>query len=538
VERSETVASVMASSLADAGVSHVFTYPGDPTIEFLEAIRRQDIDVVLGRREGTAAFMAEGFAQSTGSLGVCVSTLGPGSTALVNGVAAANWDRVPMLAVSGQIDTTKEAYFTHQVVDHAALFGPITKWTGRMEAGAVDTTMRKAIRTAVADRPGAVHLTVGNDTFKRPSNETAAQPPVESTRLGIRVSRPYGSGQDPMDLLRRASRPVLLAGVSAVRADARDSLTALAETIGAPVVVSPMSKGVIREDHEYFAGVLDMACNQIMWDLLRDSDLILAVGFDAVEIIKPWTIQVPVLHIDSLPNTDQIYRADMELVGDISTILDWIAEEWNGEPRWETKAVGAHRAQLSEAYYSGRVAGKLNPTDVVDVVRAAMPVNGLVSCDVGSHKLLVGQGWTTTEKRGLMMTNGLSSMGFGVPAAIGTKLAHPHVPVAALVGDGGFAMVVSEMRLAAALDLALAVVVFVDHSLNRIELKQAAQGYPSTATRIEDMDLVAMAEAMQCDGIRVESTAELEKATQTLADLTRPLVIEAVIDPAQYEAQF
>lgn len=180
----------------------------------------------------------------------------------------------------------------------------------------------------------------------------------------------------------------------------------------------------------------------------------------------------------------------------------------------------------------------MNPTDVLDTVRAAMKDNSVVSCDVGSHKLLVGQGWTTAQPRGVLMSNGLSSMGFGVPAAIGAKLVLQDRPVAALVGDGGFAMAATEMRLAASMGANIGVVVFVDESLNRIELKQMAAGYPSTATRLEPTDLVKLANAMDCDGVRVESIAELERVAPGLNNLSRPLIIEAVIDPAQYQAQF
>ncbi|MQA12272.1 MAG: hypothetical protein GEU98_27820 [Pseudonocardiaceae bacterium] len=532
-----TVATAMADYLSAVGVSHVFTYPGDPIIEFLEAIRRGGIEVILGRREGTSAFLAEGYAQATGGLGVTISTLGPGSTALVNGVAAAQWDRVPMLAVSGQIEAAREQFFTHQVVDHNLLFTPVTKWAGRMEAAAVDITMRKAIRTAVADRPGAVHLTVGGDVFKAPApEEDVVVPPLNTSGTSLRVHRT--AGEDPVRRVTDAKHPVILAGISAVRSQATGALTELAETVGAPVVVAPMAKGVIPEDHPYFAGVLDMACNAVMWNFLAGSDLILAVGFDAVELIKPWSLRTPVLHIDTVPNTDQIYRADVELVGDIPATLGWLAAEWHGRPRWDERTVAAHREGLRTAYYAGRVAGALNPTDVLDTVRAAMAGDAIVSCDVGSHKLLVGQGWTTTRNRGVLMTNGLSSMGFGVPAAIGAKLALPDRPVAALVGDGGFAMAATELRLAAGAKAPVAVVVFVDQSLNRIELKQSAAGYPSTATRIESMDLVRLAESMDCDGVRVASVAELENAVDGINALDRPLVVEAVIDPAQYEAQF
>jgi acetolactate synthase-1/2/3 large subunit len=533
-----STADVMVEALTAAGIPCIFAYPGDPIIELMERSRAKGIDVVLARREGTAAFMAEGFAMATGSPGVCLSTLGPGSTALVNGVAAATLDRVPMIAISGQIETAREPYFTHQVVDHKLLYSPITKWAGRIEANAVATTMRKALSLATAERPGAVHLTINGDTSKLPAKDAEfVMPPSSSSVSAVRVHRAR-DGADPTSLLQGARRPVVLAGIGAVRGVATSSLVRFAEATSTPVVVSPMAKGVFPEDHPLFAGVLDMACNQVLWDFLAASDLIVTVGFDAVELIKPWTVKTPVLHIDSTPNTDQIYASQCECVGDIPGILTWLSEDFSGEPRWSEADVSRHREQLSSAYYEGRVEGGLNPTDVVDAVRAAAPRETLATTDVGSHKLLVGQGWQTYEPRTMLMTNGLSSMGFGVPAAIAAKIANPARPVVALVGDGGFAMTATEVRLAAAMNLPVVFVVFVDGSLNRIELKQMAVGYASTATRIEDMDLVALAEAMDCDGVRVGSGAELEKALSGIADISRPLVVEARIDPAQYESQF
>ena len=173
---SETrVADVIARSLALAGVRHVFAYPGETIVDLLEACRVEEIDVVLARREATAAFMAEGLAMATGGVGVCLSTLGPGSTALANGVASATLDRIPVVAVSGQIDSGREQYFTHQVVDHDRLYAPITKWAGRIEPSSVATTMRRALRLATAERPGAVHLTLPVDVSGRPA--TDGRPP-------------------------------------------------------------------------------------------------------------------------------------------------------------------------------------------------------------------------------------------------------------------------------------------------------------------------------------------------------------------------
>ena len=532
------VAGALATMLAKAGVSTVFGYPGDPTIEFVERCREAGLDVVSATREANAAFMAEAQAMLTGELGVCLSTLGPGSTALVNGVAAANLDRVPLLALSGQIETSRQATFTHQVVDHERMFGAVTKWANRVEATAVEVTMRKALRTAVAERPGAVHLSVASDVFAREIEDIdPAPPPMRPARSVPRViaSTP---DSDPAAVLRAARRPLLLAGIGAMRARATSELVRLAETVGMPVVVSPMAKGVVPEDFGWFAGILDMACNQTVWQLIDEADLIVAAGFDPVELIKPWRVSAPVLHIDAVENSDQIYASAHEVVGDVMTVLGWLADAFQGEARWSESELVAHRARLSDDYYAGRVSGALNPTDVIDAVQEHMAPDAVVTTDVGSHKLLVGQGWRATHPRRMLMTNGLSSMGFGLPASLAAKMCLPGAPVVSIIGDGGFAMAASELRLAADRGLGIVVVVMTDQSLNRIEIKQSALGYPSIGTRVPDTAVARVAEAYDCHGVRADNAEQLHRALANRGSLDRPLVIEARIDPAQYTSQF
>ena len=529
---------VIIRYLAAAGVRHIFGYPGDPSVEFLEAARREGLQFVLGSREGTAGLMAEAYGQLTGRPGVCLSTLGPGSTNLVNAVANAYLDRVPMVAISGQIERKREPYFTHQVVDHNRLFSPVSKWTAVVQPDTVGTVMRKALRIATAERPGPVHLTTPGDVVGAEASDNEIRlPPMRATRLP-QVFCAAGIAADPVKQLKAARRPVILAGISAVWGDASAALVRFAESVGAPVVVAPMAKGVMPEDHPLFAGTLDMACNKYVWDFLKGADLLLAIGFDAVELIKPWPLTAPVLHIDTVANTDQIYRADLEIVGDIAHILDALAGASGALERWSAAEVAAHRGKLRDLYYAGRVEGHLNPTDVVDAVRAAMPRETLVSTDVGSHKLLVGQGWTTYSPRALLMTNGLSSMGFSLPAAIAIKLVHPERPVVCFTGDGGLAMVQAELRTAASLKLDPIVVVFCDNSLNRIELKQHARNYPIFGTRMDAGGIDMLARAMGCDGVNVQSAAALDQALRSPRAKDRPLVIAARIDPAQYEAQF
>lgn len=556
-----STAELLASYIRAAGVRQVYCYPGESVIEFMAALDAHGVQAISAAREGTAAFMAEGFGMATGLPAVCLSTLGPGSTAVLNGVASATLDRVPMLAISGQIESGREQFFTHQVVDHARLFGPVSKAVLRLDpasaAQSADVVIRKALRTATAERPGAVHLTVTADTWPVGVDDPGdvALPPLAPAGGAVDVHGAgdyrtvdygtvdygtvdvYGAG-DPLASLRAARRPVILAGIGALRCAAGPALVRLAERAGIPVVISPMAKGLFPEYHEYFAGVLDMTGHRVLWQFLSDADLILAAGFDPVELISPWHVTTPVLHADTTPNTDQVYASSHELVGNVTALLDWITAQWSGEPRWAPGELLLHRDRLRAAWMNGHVAGALNPSDVVLTAREAAPPDTIMTTDVGSHKIMAGQVWQAAAPRSVLMTNGLSAMGFGVPAAIAAKLAYPDRPVIALTGDGGFAMTATEMRIAADLGAAVTVVVFADRGLNRIELRQDLLGLPRLATRVGETDLVALAEAMGCDGARADTPGALAKALAGFETRTRPLVVEARIDTAQYDAQF
>src|SRR5204863_268036 len=354
------------------------------------------------------------------------------------------------------------------------MFAPVSKLALRLDPASADTVIRKALRTAVAERPGAVHLTVSADAWSMPAEGQVSLPPLAPAAASVDV---HGDG-DPVRTLTAARRPVILAGIAALRCAAGPELVRLAELAGIPVVVSPMAKGVFPEDHPYFAGVLDMAGYRVLWDLLAGADLILAAGFDPVELISPWSLATPVVHLDTTPNTDQVYASACELTGHVGAILGWLSAQWAGEPRWAATEVAAHRARLHAAWLAGRAEGRLNPSDVVAIAREAAPPGTILTTDVGSHKIMAGQVWQASEPRSVLIPNGLSAMGFGVPAAIAARRTRPGRPVIALVGDGGFAMAGTGMRIASALGVPVTVVVFGGNSLNPIEPTVGVVGVP------------------------------------------------------------
>ncbi|WP_227272274.1 thiamine pyrophosphate-binding protein [Roseobacter weihaiensis] len=520
-------------ALQAAGTKTIFGYPGDPSVGFLEACRTEGTEFILARREGTAGFMAEAWGMLTGRPGAVLSTLGPGSTNLVNAVANAHLDRVPMLSISGQIDTQRVATFTHQVVDQRALFAPVSKWAADLTPNAADPVLRRALRLAMAPRPGPVHLTMHADHVTAEVEGDIIPPPLKAMTIAQLVH----AGTPPAAMIAKARRPIILFGISAMQEAAGAEITALADRIGAAIVAAPMAKGTVDENHPRFAGTLDMACQAVMWEFMQSADLVICAGFDPVELIKPWSVKAPVLHIDQVPNIDQVYAAETEIVGPIDAALMMLTDATKEAAGWAEADIATHRARLAAAFDDGRVTGILNPSDVIRVARDVLPSNTIVSVDVGSHKLLVGQGWQPSGPRRFLMTNGLSSMGFSLPAGIVAKHVHRDTPVVAFTGDGGLAMVQSELRLAATLKLGLKVLVFVDNSLNRIELKQMAKQVPSTGTIIEETAIEPLAASMGCNGVMAETETALADALAAAPGET-PLVIGARIDPAQYAAQF
>lgn len=529
----------VAAFLSGVGIEKAYVYPGTSNIPLMEAARQQGLEPVLATREGSAAFMAEASGLLRNKPGVCISTLGPGSSALVNGVAAANLDRSPVIALSGQIAASKVGYFTHQVVDQPSLFAPVTKWATTLAQEAPDVMLRKAYRIATAERPGAVHITINSDVATGESPDALPSAEALSNWHAPQEER-SGGGQlsgRPLSQLQNFRRPVILAGPAVRRMSATRMLESFAQSLNVPVVVSPMAKGCFPETDDLYAGVIDMACNDVIWEFLRSADLIIAIGFDAAELIKPWGLPQPVFHIDAIPNTDQVYASHWDYWGDIGAILESVAEL--GIPsHWSADELTKHRARLRDSYYSGRVKGAINPSDVIDELGSRVSPRHVVTSDVGSHKLLIGQGWHAGSHGRVLMSNGLSSMGFSIPAAIATAREAPSSDVVCMTGDGGFLMACPELLLAAEHRLNMTVVVFVDRSLNRIELKQASLGIPSTATSLPTVDVAAVAKAMDCHGAEVQSLSDLRRVLDDRDGLDRPLVLGVEIDPAQYSAQF
>jgi acetolactate synthase-1/2/3 large subunit len=522
-----TVAEVIARELATAGVSYVFGHPGGEVAHLMEALRREGVRFVLTHHEATAGFMASTWGELSGRPGVCLSTLGPGAANLLSGVSNAYLDRCPVLAITAQLATDREIRATHQRLDLRAMFAPVTKASLRLAPDTAATAVEHALYLATTERPGPVHLEI-------PSN-VAAQPAADAAR-GIRFGDLGAPGAPSVvaaaGLLARARRPAILAGIGAPRSHATPSLIRLAEKLGAPVVTTPKAKGVFPEDHPLAAGVMDMTGEAVVNELVREADLLVAAGFDVVELIKPWSFDAPLIHVDTVPNVDQLYEAQVEIVGNVGSALDGLGQFAGGPSAWPDGRIAEHRRRLRAAL-EPRSRG-LAPQTVMEIARAALPREGVVASDVGAHKILLGQVWQAYEPGTYLVSNGLSAMGTGLPGAIAAKLLWPDRPAMAIVGDGGLSMYLGEIETAVRLGLDLPIVVLVDGSLSLIKLGQAQRGYAAFGVDFAPPRFAEMAPSFGAKGVRVETAEATRAAIERALAEGGVSVIEAAIDAGAY----
>jgi len=308
----------------------------------------------------------------------------------------------------------------------------------------------------------------------------------------------------------------------------------LAEHLGCPVLVAPKAKGIMPEDHQLFSGVIEMLGHDVPVSLIRKADLLLAIGFDPVELDKPWLFDAPVVHIDQVPNTDGYYAASCEVVGDVRSALRALVGSLlpRGSWQWALEDIRASRHELL-GLVTRKVSG-LAGHDVVRTARQMLPADAIATCDVGAHKFMVGQLWTTYTPRTFFMSNGLSSMGYGFPTALTAKLLFPETPVIGFLGDGGMSMYLGEIETAVRLGVPLITVVLCDESLSLIKMNQERKGIPYTGVEFGNPDYAEIARCFGASGFRVQSQSEMQQALAEAMTSQKPVFIHADIDASAY----
>lgn len=479
--------------------------------------------------------MAEAMASASGVPGVCVATLGPGATNLVTGVAQAHLDRAPLIAFTGQLPTDRFEITTHQKLDLRALFAPITKWQARLSARNAEDVIDRALREAQRPRRGPVYIEVPSDVprlvTERRSDPRIRHVPPGTPETSAVVDRDHT--RRAAQLLCQATRPVMLVGMDANDEAAAPAVLRFAEEWRIPVMVSPKAKGAFREDHPLFLGTIEMLGTARLFEYIDGRDLVIMVGFDPVEFDRDWTAQADVIHVGPLPNDDRYYASAAELVGPVSESLAALRSV-AGTPEATRDDAEVRTFRESFRAYVTPKRERLTSQQVLAELRAALPEDALVTCDVGYNKAVTGQCFPLYQPKTFFMSNGLSSMGYGLAAALGLKLLHRDRRVACVLGDGGFAMVMAELETAVRQKLAVTVVVLADDALSQIKAGQERKGYPVTGTTFGSLDYVALASGFGIVGHDVRTVAECRVALGAPPSGV-PTLIAAHVDPSAYQ---
>jgi acetolactate synthase-1/2/3 large subunit len=524
-------ADLIVATLKAAGIGHGFGIPSGNVLPLMEAMRKGGIDFVLTAHEGSAAFAADVMGRMTGVPGLCIATLGPGATNLATGVGCAFLDRSPMIAITCNLNTDQLGRRIQMWIDHHALFAPITKQTVRLERGSVAQAVADAIQLATSEPQGPVHLDLPEDVALAAADER--EPDWDGPWFV--PFAPDEAIARAADLIAAARRPVAVIGASAMRLRDPQLLLNVIERYRLPFASTTMAKGMIDEDHPLSLGCIERSCRQIQRRFLGSADLIVGLGYDTVEVeYEAWIGDTPLLHIDLegadvAPSVKVVHQA----TGDLEHSLARLATLPAGANEWRGETLAAHRRAFQAALRPA--AATFTAHAAIDAVRRALPRSGVLAFDVGAHTHQIASQWSAHAPRTFQITNGWSSMGFGLPAAIAAKLARPDLPVVALIGDGCFQMTCGEVATAKRLKLALPVVVLNDKWLALIKVKQIRRQFPLYGTELQEEDYGAPpAHYFGVPAVGVTSADALEAAVKSALAAAGPTVIEAAVDSEHY----
>ena len=514
-------------SLEAHQVDTVFGIPGTHNLAIYEALRQTDsIRHILARHEQGAAFMADGYARASGQVGVCLSTTGPAALNTLASLGTAYSDSSPVLCIASQIPAEGiglDKGFLHECRDQLASFAPVTKWRAR--ADTVDTIpalMREAFAQMLNGRPRPTALEIPCDTL-----DDSADLTITAAASAHRLAPDSEQIEQAARLLRAARQPVIWAGGGAIGSNAGDELRQLAERLQAPVFTTVLGKGVLPEDHPLAAG--NALLHPASRAFLAECDLMLAVGtrFTEEETDR-WALRMPdsLIHIDIDPEEiDRNYPATVGIVADARAALQQISARLHDVRRQQSdQAAGI--ADLRQRIWRYCQARAPEGVELVHTLRTALPRDAIIVSDLTVAAYWCRRLLDIYEPRTFIYPWGFCTLGFGLPAAIGAKVARPERPVVVLCGDGGFMFNCQELAAAVQYDLPLVVIVFNDSAYGVLRPQQEVRYGGAHEVDVVNPDFVALAGAFGVDGCRVDSIEQLGPTVAKAIEADRTTLIE------------
>lgn len=522
-------AELFVKCLENEGVEYIFGVPGEENLDIMEALLDSSIRFVTTRHEQGAAFMADVYGRLTGRAGVCLSTLGPGATNLVTGVADANMDHAPLVAIAGQASTHRLHKESHQVLDLEQMFQQITKYSSRLlTPNIIVEVVRKAFKLAQSEKTGACFIEFPENIAEMDVDDQPLHPkqPTTPEPARDRVER-------AAQLISDAKSPIILAGNGVIRAKAWQQLADFATKLNIPVTNTFMAKGVIPFKHPLALGSAGLQAKDYVNCGFDQADVIICVGYDLVEY-HPFlwhpTRDRTIIHIDSSPaEVDSSYGVEVGVVGDIKHSLLRIAELATPHSGHAMRAL--RRALIEDMdRHKDDDQMPVKPQKIIWDLRTAMDMEDIAIVDVGAHKMWMARMFRAEQPNTCIISNGFASMGIALPGAIAAKLAFPERNVVAVTGDAGFMMNCQELETAVRLGTPIVILIWNDSGYGLIEWKQMNQFGRKAHVDFNNPDFVTFAESFGAKGYRIERVEDLLPTLKTALADNAVTVIDCPVD--------